>query len=77
MEVYIQSTCCHNHVPLISACGDVPILHLTTQDVYGFNLAGLGHLKREMESRGTAVFGDAPSRLSKARKTRKLTVYQA
>ena len=39
-----------------------------TQDMYGFNLAGLHFIKRELENRGTSLFQDAPSLVRKKRK---------
>ena len=38
------------------------------QDMYGLNLAGLEFLKRELGSKGTRVFEDAPTILRKKRK---------
>ena len=47
------------------------------QDLYGFNLAGLQYVRRELVSRGTGVFGDASEQLKQIRKKRKMVVHKA
>ena len=47
---------------------------LFVQDLYGFNLAGLQFIQRELESRGTHLFTDVSQQLKEIKKKRKLTL---
>lgn len=67
-----------HHLQLMSSHPLLPTLlslsqHTSTQitglkDMYGFNLAGLQFLRRELESKGTRVFEEAPTLVRKKRK---------
>ena len=43
-----------------------------TQDMYGFNLAGLQSIQHGMETAGTPVFADLSEKIQNMKKKRKL-----
>ena len=46
-----------------------------SQDMYGFNLAGLHSIRYGMETAGTPVFADVAEKLNRVHKKKKLTSY--
>lgn len=47
-----------------------------TQDMVGFNMAGLQFLQRQLDAQGQPVFADVTEQLHKMRKKRKITTHK-